>query len=97
MLSHIFTVTLPRLRKDASRLVKIDAVIGLEARGFLFGPQLAQRLGAQFLPVRKKGKLPGECVQAEYEKEYGKVSKQKFAGRSDSRFRKKEKREEFFF
>lgn len=75
LLHHIFNVTLPRLREGAKdpRAVKIDAVVGLDARGFLFGPQLAQRLGAAFLPVRKRGKLPGENVQAEYIKEYGKV------------------------
>jgi adenine phosphoribosyltransferase len=53
---------------------KIDVVVGLDARGFLLGPIIALRLGAAFVPVRKKGKLPGECVQAEYEKEYGTVS-----------------------
>ncbi|PWN30510.1 PRTase-like protein [Jaminaea rosea] len=77
MLHHIFSVTLPKLRAAAKtdeerKRVKIDAVVGLDARGFLFGPQLAQRLGAAFLPVRKRGKLPGENVQAEYVKEYGK-------------------------
>lgn len=50
---------------------KIDVVVGLDARGFLLGPIIALRLGAAFVPVRKKGKLPGECVQAEYAKEYG--------------------------
>ncbi|KAI9307940.1 adenine phosphoribosyltransferase [Cunninghamella echinulata] len=50
---------------------KIDAVVGLDARGFLFGPLVALRLGAAFVPVRKQGKLPGECVSAVYEKEYG--------------------------
>ena len=50
---------------------KIDAVVGLDARGFLFGPLIALRLGAAFVPVRKQGKLPGECVQATYVKEYG--------------------------
>ncbi|PWN94968.1 PRTase-like protein [Tilletiopsis washingtonensis] len=67
LLSHIFTVTLPRLPDGQ----KIDAVVGLDARGFLFGPVLAQRLGAAFVPVRKAGKLPGTCEQATYEKEYG--------------------------
>ncbi|KAI7873984.1 adenine phosphoribosyltransferase [Lichtheimia hyalospora FSU 10163] len=51
---------------------KIDAVVGLDARGFLLGPLVAMRLGAAFVPVRKQGKLPGECVSAVYEKEYGK-------------------------
>lgn len=50
---------------------KIDAIVGLDARGFLLGPPLALRLAAAFVPVRKQGKLPGSCVQAVYEKEYG--------------------------
>ncbi|KKA26253.1 hypothetical protein TD95_000044 [Thielaviopsis punctulata] len=50
---------------------KIDVVVGLDARGFLFGPSLALRQGVSFAPVRKKGKLPGPCVTAAYEKEYG--------------------------
>ncbi|MCJ1355172.1 MAG: adenine phosphoribosyltransferase [Icmadophila ericetorum] len=50
---------------------KPDVVVGLEARGFLFGPSLALKLGAGFVPVRKKGKLPGPTITAAYEKEYG--------------------------
>lgn len=49
----------------------IDVVVGLDARGFLFGPSLALSLDAAFVPVRKQGKLPGECVTEGYEKEYG--------------------------
>ncbi|KAF1954917.1 adenine phosphoribosyltransferase [Byssothecium circinans] len=49
----------------------VDVVVGLEARGFLFGPSLALRVGAAFVPVRKMGKLPGECVREGYVKEYG--------------------------
>lgn len=52
---------------------KIDAIVGLDARGFLLGPIIALRLGAAFVPVRKRGKLPGECFSVAYEKEYGKV------------------------
>ena len=48
-----------------------DVIVGLEARGFLFGPSLALRLGAAFVPVRKPGKLPGPTETASYEKEYG--------------------------
>jgi adenine phosphoribosyltransferase len=55
---------------------KIDVVVGLDARGFLLGPIIALRLGAAFVPVRKQGKLPGECVVASYEKEYGTASVQ---------------------
>jgi len=50
---------------------KIDVVVGLDARGFLLGPIIALRMGAAFVPVRKRGKLPGECLSVEYEKEYG--------------------------
>ncbi|KAF2840942.1 adenine phosphoribosyltransferase [Patellaria atrata CBS 101060] len=50
---------------------KPDVVVGLEARGFLFGPSLALRLGASFVPVRKQGKLPGPTETASYKKEYG--------------------------
>ena len=49
-----------------------DVVVGLEARGFLFGPSLALRLGAGFVPARKEGKLPGPVETAGFEKEYGK-------------------------
>ncbi|KAL6876724.1 phosphoribosyltransferase-like protein [Trichoderma novae-zelandiae] len=51
---------------------KPDVIVGLDARGFLFGPGLALRLGVGFAAVRKQGKLPGPCVTAEYVKEYGK-------------------------
>lgn len=50
---------------------KIDYIVGLESRGFLFGPALALALGIGFVPVRKAGKLPGELVSAAFEKEYG--------------------------
>jgi adenine phosphoribosyltransferase len=49
----------------------IDLVLGMEARGFIFAPVLAYRLNAGFVPVRKPGKLPGECVKYDYALEYG--------------------------
>jgi len=49
----------------------IDVVAGVEARGFIFGPPVAMRLGVGFVPVRKQGKLPAEVHSAEYELEYG--------------------------
>lgn len=49
----------------------IDVVLGIEARGFIFGPALAYRLNAGFVPVRKPKKLPAEVVQWKYELEYG--------------------------
>jgi adenine phosphoribosyltransferase len=51
--------------------VKPDVIVGLDARGFLFGPSLALRLGAGFAPVRKRGKLPGPTHEAKFDKEYG--------------------------
>jgi adenine phosphoribosyltransferase len=50
---------------------KIDLVLGMEARGFIFAPALAYRLNAGFIPVRKPGKLPAECVKYDYALEYG--------------------------
>ena len=50
---------------------EIDLVLGMEARGFIFGPALAYRLNAGFVPVRKPGKLPAETVKISYELEYG--------------------------
>jgi len=51
---------------------KIDKVIGIESRGFIFGAPLAYLLGCGFVPVRKPGKLPAECEFEEYTLEYGK-------------------------
>ncbi|XP_020481298.2 adenine phosphoribosyltransferase [Labrus bergylta] len=51
----------------------VDLIVGLDARGFLFGPLLAQRLGVGFVLVRKKGKLPGTTLSVEYNLEYGKA------------------------
>ena len=51
---------------------KIDKVIGIESRGFIFGAPLAYLLGCGFVPIRKQGKLPAECESEEYTLEYGK-------------------------
>ncbi|KAJ1311043.1 hypothetical protein OPQ81_009548 [Rhizoctonia solani] len=66
LVHHITSQTIPKLESK-----KIDTVVGLDARGFLLGPVVALRLGAAFVPVRKKGKLPGKCTTVTYEKEYG--------------------------
>lgn len=50
---------------------KIDHVVAVEARGFIFGSIVAQKLGAGFVPVRKKGKLPFKTKNISYELEYG--------------------------
>src|SRR5258705_1109597 len=50
---------------------QVDLVLGIEARGFIFGPALAYRLNAGFVPVRKPKKLPAETARWTYELEYG--------------------------
>ena len=50
---------------------RIDLVVGVESRGFIFGGAIAHQLNAGFVPVRKLGKLPGKTVEVEYELEYG--------------------------
>ena len=49
----------------------IDAVVGMESRGFIFGAAVADRLGTGFIPVRKPGKLPSKTVKVQYDLEYG--------------------------
>lgn len=53
---------------------KIDKVVGIDARGFIFAAAVADRLGAGFIPVRKKGKLPWKTHFTAYELEYGEAS-----------------------
>ena len=49
----------------------IDAVIGIESRGFILGSAVADRIGAGFIPIRKPGKLPAKCMRESYALEYG--------------------------
>ncbi len=49
----------------------VAKVVGIESRGFIFAPLVAERLGAGFVPVRKPGKLPAETIGQSYELEYG--------------------------
>ncbi|ETO14112.1 hypothetical protein RFI_23257, partial [Reticulomyxa filosa] len=50
---------------------KVDVICGLDSRGFLFGTVLSLRMGIAFVPIRKKGTLPGKCVSLKSTKEYG--------------------------
>jgi len=50
----------------------IDAVVGIESRGFILGAAVAQRIGAGFIPIRKPGKLPAKAIKETYDLEYGK-------------------------
>ncbi|QDS74242.1 hypothetical protein FKW77_002855 [Venturia effusa] len=68
IISHLcsyISETYPNLHQS------ISAVVCLEARGFFFAPIIASRLGLPIVPVRKRGKLPGDCVRVEYTKDYG--------------------------
>jgi adenine phosphoribosyltransferase len=56
---------------EAHRQFRITHVAGIEARGFIFGAGVAIALGVGFIPVRKKGKLPGETIGQNYALEYG--------------------------
>jgi adenine phosphoribosyltransferase len=56
---------------DLARDLRVEVVIGAEARGFLLGPAIARELGAGFVLARKPGKLPHDTVRAEYALEYG--------------------------
>lgn len=55
---------------DHYKYKKIDLIVSNEARGFIVGAPLAYTLGVGFVPIRKKGKLPGGCTQLTYQKEY---------------------------
>ncbi len=55
----------------SARPLGIEKVVGIDARGFLFGAAVAYELGVGFVPVRKKGKLPYKCQSAAYTLEYG--------------------------
>jgi adenine phosphoribosyltransferase len=57
--------------KDHYSSAKVDVVVGIEARGFIFAPALAYALGAGFVPVRKPKKLPAACASVTYDLEYG--------------------------
>lgn len=56
--------------------LEVDLIVGLDSRGFLFGPMICIELGKPFLPIRKKGKLPGKVIQQKYTLEYGEVCSQ---------------------
>jgi adenine phosphoribosyltransferase len=65
-----FRETIDRL-EELAKPKRPDIILGAEARGFIFGGALADRIGCGFVPARKPGKLPWETVEATYELEYG--------------------------
>ena len=64
---HFVIDHLARRYQDA----RVDVVVGIESRGFIFGGALASQLQCGFVPVRKLGKLPSKTIEVEYELEYG--------------------------
>lgn len=58
---------------DRVQVLDIDCIVGLDSRGFLLGPILSLEFSKPFIPIRKKGKLPGDCYSESYIKEYGEV------------------------
>jgi adenine phosphoribosyltransferase len=67
---EVFSETIEQLH-HAVGAMEIDAIAGVESRGFIFGTPLAMKLGVGFIPIRKPGKLPAETIQEEYTLEYG--------------------------
>lgn len=65
-----FSCAIEEMAKRSSE-EEVDVVVAVESRGFIFGAPLAHKIGAGFIPVRKKGKLPYHTISEEYELEYG--------------------------
>lgn len=72
--------TIDQLVELAGQVGPIDAVLGIEARGFILGPAIALRLGVGFVPVRKAGKLPAETHSISYDLEYGSATLEMHVG-----------------
>lgn len=70
----VLCLEISRAMADQLKGLDIDVVAGIESRGFLFGPSVAQLLNVPFVPIRKAGKLPYKTVQQSYDLEYGKAT-----------------------
>ncbi|OFY87964.1 MAG: adenine phosphoribosyltransferase [Bacteroidetes bacterium RIFCSPLOWO2_12_FULL_31_6] len=68
--AKLCTEIVNELAKKVEKL-KLDAIVGIESRGFFFGIMLANKLNLPFIPIRKKGKLPYKTVSYSYDLEYG--------------------------
>lgn len=72
--------TIDQLVELAGQVGPVDAVLGIEARGFILGPAIALRLGVGFIAVRKAGKLPAETHSTSYDLEYGSATLEMHVG-----------------
>lgn len=68
---RVFTAAVDALCAEYYKSAEVDFVAAVEARGFIFGTAVAERLGVGFVPIRKKGKLPGQIQSITYDLEYG--------------------------
>lgn len=66
-----FAAVIEAMANAVTDLGDVDALLGVEARGFILAAPLATRLGVGFVPVRKQGKLPSDSISASYDLEYG--------------------------
>jgi len=62
------------LMVEHALFLEVDTIVGLDSRGFLLGPLISVELGKPFLPIRKKGKLPGQVARQNYTLEYGEAT-----------------------
>ena len=69
---NAFRASIECLVSEANKFQEFDGIAGIEARGFVFGALLADRMHVGFIPLRKPGKLPSKVISEEYELEYGK-------------------------
>jgi adenine phosphoribosyltransferase len=72
--SEAFASVVEALAAAGEELGSVDAVLGIEARGFIVGAPVALKLGAGFVPVRKAGKLPHQTLSTSYALEYGEAT-----------------------
>lgn len=68
---HLLCRDMVKAMTNIATRLEVDAIVGVESRGFWFGLPLAMELGVPFIPIRKKGKLPGSTIEFEYDLEYG--------------------------
>jgi len=70
---HLFTQSIDAFAQSLEG-IDFDKIAGIDARGFIFGAALAQKLGKGFIPIRKAGKLPYETIATSYDLEYGQAT-----------------------